>query len=765
MAAGALTGAHARGTTWDIQGITYHVDTTYHAVIGPGMTRTSVTLSQGKRPLAIYYTTADISNPYCDVRVVMGQGKTKGCEVLSRQMTRNETPQAQYIAGTNADFFSDTAPIGTCISDSRIYKTANNSWVSWYIDADKNPGFYKGFNGTAVFPGGATHALNGINDGRGENQLIIYDINLNGANSGTNSYGIDIPVRVVEGSVGFAGSAVLEVTGEAETAGSMAIPAGGYVLSGHGDAKTLIQALKVGDRVSITANPSLNGADITQMVSGTPLIVSGGKTLDTSGTMDMATQLHPRTAVGYSQDGKSVVLLIVDGRQAGYSEGVTFMELADIMRHVGCYEAANLDGGGSSELYTKAHGVANKPSDGSERAVTNSIWNVSTAPADNEVASIAFEKQSVTLPHFGFYTPVIYAYNKYGVLIDTKVADYTLSGDSDMGEIVADGKQLFANGSGTHALTATYPGGITATCAVTIGEGNPRARLDAVCVDSYRDYTAEVVTMLDGIEMPIDNSALSWSTDDTSVATVDNAGVIHGVSNGRTTVNGKLSDFTISIPVHVEIPEKRHLGIGDRSDMSGWGTGTSLKITEIKNVDGNPEAFDVVYNITSARGTKGQINPGTTMLALPDSIRLVINPGDIPLTKLDVRIAPNGAKAVSNTYTVDFKANTDNQILVPVSDFFDVDDFINYPAVFTGFSFYPANQATKSTTLRVKAMQAVYTALRPEASVSDIIADDSGSDGPARYYNLQGQPANPQSAGPGLYLRRHGNKTEKVIIR
>jgi hypothetical protein len=58
--------------------------------------------------------------------------------------------------------------------------------------------------------------------------------------------------------------------------------------------------------------------------------------------------VHPRTAVGADRSGKVAWLVVVDGRQPGYSEGMTLRELAGIMRGLGCWTATNLDGGGST---------------------------------------------------------------------------------------------------------------------------------------------------------------------------------------------------------------------------------------------------------------------------------------------------------------------------------------------------------------------------------------------------------------------------------
>ena len=76
---------------------------------------------------------------------------------------------------------------------------------------------------------------------------------------------------------------------------------------------------------------------------------------------------HPRTAVGISADGQKFVWLVVDGRQKGYSEGVSEEELARLLLESGCADGINLDGGGSSSMWIRNErselALANRPSD------------------------------------------------------------------------------------------------------------------------------------------------------------------------------------------------------------------------------------------------------------------------------------------------------------------------------------------------------------------------------------------------------------------
>jgi exopolysaccharide biosynthesis protein len=70
---------------------------------------------------------------------------------------------------------------------------------------------------------------------------------------------------------------------------------------------------------------------------------------------------HPRTAMGYTKDGK-LIILAVEGRFPGKAEGATLPQEAQMLKEIGCWEALNLDGGGSSCLLVNGKPTI-KPSD------------------------------------------------------------------------------------------------------------------------------------------------------------------------------------------------------------------------------------------------------------------------------------------------------------------------------------------------------------------------------------------------------------------
>ena len=107
------------------------------------------------------------------------------------------------------------------------------------------------------------------------------------------------------------------------------------------------------DKTELTDMKAMEG-----ITFGPPLIVDGKKMI-TDG--DGGWGVGPRTAIGQRKDG-TVLFVVIDGRQPGYSIGATLRDVQDVLYEKGAYIAANLDGGSSSTLYLNGK-VVNKPAD------------------------------------------------------------------------------------------------------------------------------------------------------------------------------------------------------------------------------------------------------------------------------------------------------------------------------------------------------------------------------------------------------------------
>jgi hypothetical protein len=137
--------------------------------------------------------------------------------------------------------------------------------------------------------------------------------------------------------------------------------------------------VRVGDVLTFTTGmlPAMIG--VKTAIGGGPILISNGERQTwprpVPGTRVPASisalwERHPRTAIGWNKDDFFIVE--VDGRQELLSAGMTLNELADYMLRLGCTEAMNLDGGGSSMLWVDGQ-LVNSPSDDEEREIANAI--------------------------------------------------------------------------------------------------------------------------------------------------------------------------------------------------------------------------------------------------------------------------------------------------------------------------------------------------------------------------------------------------------
>jgi exopolysaccharide biosynthesis protein len=123
-------------------------------------------------------------------------------------------------------------------------------------------------------------------------------------------------------------------------------------------------------------------------ISGNRMLLENGQPRVAYSSVADRTDLHPRTAIALSRDRKTLILIVVDGRQRGYSDGATMNELRSIALQYGGYSVIALDGGGSTTLAAQNSAgepsLLNSPIDnhfpGRERPVANHL-GVYAAPA------------------------------------------------------------------------------------------------------------------------------------------------------------------------------------------------------------------------------------------------------------------------------------------------------------------------------------------------------------------------------------------------
>ncbi|MCM1265298.1 MAG: phosphodiester glycosidase family protein [Candidatus Gastranaerophilales bacterium] len=135
------------------------------------------------------------------------------------------------------------------------------------------------------------------------------------------------------------------------------IPLNGYVIVGP---ESTLSNLKINEKVNLEIKTSPEWENVKHIISGGPYLVKDGNIY-----VDIKDQKllaiggrNPRTAIGYTKDNRFIIVT-ADGRE-GSSIGLTLTELAQYMQKLGCVNAMNLDGGGSTVMYVKGM-ITNRP--------------------------------------------------------------------------------------------------------------------------------------------------------------------------------------------------------------------------------------------------------------------------------------------------------------------------------------------------------------------------------------------------------------------
>jgi len=341
-------------------------------------------------PWQIHILEIDLTDSLNTLETIKAHDHLIGLERTSSMANRSDDEDHRVVAAMNGDFFGGSGiTIGAQITHGTLVKRPYPRSV-FALTTSKQPLIgIVGYAGQILKQDTLVYAISGINEERLEDQLVLYN-HFFGVHTGTNQWGTELALQYLQPLQGINGSITAVVTSKdslMETgSGNMDIPATlGAVLSGHGLARDFLNAaIFVGDTITIQLSLPPATSQLQELIGGTPRIIRDGSQSveweQESVGYGFAHDRHPRTALGISADSTRVYFFTVDGRQAGYSAGMTLYELADYMLEWGIYQGINLDGGGSTTMVVRGQ-IVNSPSDtGGERSVGNALMAISTAP-------------------------------------------------------------------------------------------------------------------------------------------------------------------------------------------------------------------------------------------------------------------------------------------------------------------------------------------------------------------------------------------------
>ncbi|MBA3670671.1 MAG: phosphodiester glycosidase family protein [Gemmatimonadaceae bacterium] len=334
----------------------FRADTLRTVEIAPGLLHHFVYAAEG--PWAIHLL--ELHRDACwSLRAAKGTSGAAGRTTTSA-ILRGLSERAPVYAGVNADFFSlaTGVPQTALIIDGSVVAGPTPRPVFW-VDSAGRPGIGTlAVRGSVQLKDGSTYPL-----------------------GAWNRMSVDGSSRIEVGLTGMSPSRVAFV--DTLPAGSTIAAVGGLLVAGPrapADVRRALLALARGDELLVMR--SLRPAAPREAVGGWPIILRDSVitvAVDSAGAT-FAPVRHPRTAVGLADGGRTVYLVVVDGRQKPYSDGMTLRELARLFQSIGVRDALNLDGGGSTAMIaadpdaTHTLRLQNRPSDkGGERTVGDAL--------------------------------------------------------------------------------------------------------------------------------------------------------------------------------------------------------------------------------------------------------------------------------------------------------------------------------------------------------------------------------------------------------
>lgn len=344
-------------------------------------------------PWSIHIVKIDRSQADLAFASTLARNTVFGLGTLGSQIGSIPPAVGKPLVGINGDFYVVDHgayvgdPRGLQIMSGEVVSAPTDQVVFWLDAANQPHAGHVESKFTVTWPDGTSSPLK-LNEERGVRESVLYTPRLG---SSTRTVGGREAVVAREGNspwlpLTIGTSYTLKVT-EVRENGDTSLKGDRMVLS-FGPKVANASTLTVGSilKVSTATEPELTGTRTA--IGGGNIMIHQGQVQDLqipaggSYKYRSVVERHPRSAVGFNQT--HIFLVEVDGRQPELSVGMTLHELGEYMHGLGCEEAMNFDGGGSSTLWVDGK-VVNSPCNGGERDIGNGLVVV-RKPVDQAAA-------------------------------------------------------------------------------------------------------------------------------------------------------------------------------------------------------------------------------------------------------------------------------------------------------------------------------------------------------------------------------------------
>lgn len=344
----SFTGADGTSSTDQISHTTSTPDTKSHPVVYRHLSEKINNLNQEINILEI-----DLRAPGVEIFPVLSHDLVYGFETLSSISSR-----VGAYAAVNAGFFSQYGvPSGMVYTGGRLFTASDNQYPVFMIQ-DGKASLSAIKSEMYVTDGSKQMKADKLNTPGQSGETVVY----------TRDYGTSNRAAIQNTTFIVTNGSIHDISVKK---GETPIPKDGFLVTIYGSGITKLPFEK-GQKVMFTHSPDLS--PVTSAYQCGSWIVRNGNVVipEKDPWIGVTTNRDPRTVVGLKDD-HSVVLLTVDGRQPGYSAGLTGTELGELLINLGVSDAAMLDGGASTEMIVNGS-IVNKPSfNGKERPLGGGI--------------------------------------------------------------------------------------------------------------------------------------------------------------------------------------------------------------------------------------------------------------------------------------------------------------------------------------------------------------------------------------------------------
>ncbi|TCK98427.1 S-layer family protein [Natranaerovirga hydrolytica] len=620
-------------------------------IIGDEVTYHWYDMIFNNKPEKVHYVEFDLNkNPNLELQVVKSYGHVYGFERLSNAAISRNYNGNRVIAGINGDFYHTVTgiPVGLFINQGELISSPPTDWYAFGIKSNNEviAGKSPKMSSKLILEDSIvnithinrlpleSHSLILFNNDfytstktSGERDEYIFEIveeslyeeTLNSEDEieATEEIEDELTSDELDEETNTK-QILLQLVGKRENANNTPIKENQIVLSAIGQYKEQLATIEIDDYVMVYTELEEKWQDVTMAIGGQELIVSNGQV-----TSNSTTALHPRSAIGVTEEGK-IIMLQVDGRSRGISEGVTLKELGTMMKDLGAVNAINLDGGGSATMVARLPGeksptVLNNPSDGSERRVANNILLVDKS-LDGEASMFYIHQDRVNIlvgnEYQYTYTPLDNSY--YPVDYDGEVL---WSVDNDLGKIDANGKFIASMDHAGEGQIWALSDEIYGSTPVEVVADLTHLRLNSdqeLWLGSNGTRQFEATALRNGEKILASNDSFEWIVEG-DIGTIDENGFFKGTqyANEKGTViarytnpiNGNIIESTVKVtvgrdPIDLEDFETDILEKWKVSGINYKQVAISEE-TNAKYVKSGNQSLRLDYDFTETSGTSG----------------------------------------------------------------------------------------------------------------------------------------------------------------